>query len=163
MNVMLLTDKLPLVPIENCAMKSYGDAAPVVSSSEASQRLPVVETVVVEVLPHPASAITHANMAAAAKSLFNDPENIPELCLFVWNTFKNTSGGPFRDGRRRRIFHAAVPRRITISLVQRKIFWAVFTLLGLLADLALPLWWALAATVPIVFAAWWIAYRSDWF
>jgi hypothetical protein len=27
----------------------------------------------------------------------------------------------------------------------------------------LPLWWALAATIPIVFASWWVAYRSDWF
>jgi hypothetical protein len=27
----------------------------------------------------------------------------------------------------------------------------------------LPLWWALAATIPIVWVSWWIAYRSDWF
>jgi hypothetical protein len=27
----------------------------------------------------------------------------------------------------------------------------------------LPLLWGLAATVPILFASWWIAYRSDWF
>ena len=38
-----------------------------------------------------------------------------------------------------------------------------FTALGLLADVMLPLWWALAATVPIIFASWWVAYRSDWF
>ena len=35
--------------------------------------------------------------------------------------------------------------------------------LGLLADMALPLWWALAATIPIGVMSWWIAYRSDWF
>jgi hypothetical protein len=38
-----------------------------------------------------------------------------------------------------------------------------FVLLGLVADLALPFWWALGATVPICFASWWVAYRSDWF
>jgi hypothetical protein len=47
--------------------------------------------------------------------------------------------------------------------MQRKIFWGTFTILGLLADLALPLWWALAATIPIGALSWWIAYRSDWF
>jgi hypothetical protein len=29
--------------------------------------------------------------------------------------------------------------------------------------LALPLWWALAATIPIGYFSWWVAYRSDWF
>jgi hypothetical protein len=47
--------------------------------------------------------------------------------------------------------------------MERKIFWIVFTLLGLLADFLLPLWWALAATLPIGVASWWIAYRSEWF
>jgi hypothetical protein len=47
--------------------------------------------------------------------------------------------------------------------MERKIFWIVFVLLGLLADFLLPLWWALSATIPILFIAWWIAYRSDWF
>jgi hypothetical protein len=47
--------------------------------------------------------------------------------------------------------------------MQRKIFWSSFTLLGLLADLALPFWWAAAATIPIGVACWWIVYRSDWF
>jgi hypothetical protein len=35
--------------------------------------------------------------------------------------------------------------------------------LGAVADLSLPLLWALAATIPIGLAAWWLAYRSDWF
>lgn len=43
------------------------------------------------------------------------------------------------------------------------IFWIVFTLLGLLADFVLPLWWALAAAIPIGVVSWWVAYRSDWF
>ena len=47
--------------------------------------------------------------------------------------------------------------------MQRKVFWLSFTALGLLADFTLGIWWSLAATIPIVFASWWIAYRSDWF
>ena len=47
--------------------------------------------------------------------------------------------------------------------MQKKIFWTTFTLLGLLADIALPFWWACAVTLPILFASWWFAYRSDWF
>jgi hypothetical protein len=50
-----------------------------------------------------------------------------------------------------------------IKFVERKIFWIAFTLLGLLADFVLPLWWALAATIPIGVLSWWIAYRSEWF
>ena len=49
------------------------------------------------------------------------------------------------------------------SDMQRKIFWVAFTVLGLLADFLLPLWWAVAATFPILFFSWWVAYRSDWF
>jgi len=47
--------------------------------------------------------------------------------------------------------------------VQKKIFWVLVAVLGLIADLALPLWWALLATIPIFIVSWWIAYRSDWF
>jgi hypothetical protein len=47
--------------------------------------------------------------------------------------------------------------------MQRKVFWMSFTLFGLLADFLLPLWWAVAATVPLFCLSWWIAYRSDWF
>jgi hypothetical protein len=39
----------------------------------------------------------------------------------------------------------------------------VFIALGVIADLALPTWWALLSTIPIACASWWIAYRSDWF
>jgi len=31
------------------------------------------------------------------------------------------------------------------------------------ADLVLPFWWAVGATLPIGWLSWWIAYRSDWF
>lgn len=47
--------------------------------------------------------------------------------------------------------------------MQRKVFWLSFSLLGIVADVALPLWWALFATIPIGVVCWWIAYRSDWF
>jgi hypothetical protein len=47
--------------------------------------------------------------------------------------------------------------------MERKIFWAAFTVLGLVADFTLPLWWALGATIPIAYASWWVAYRSGWF
>jgi hypothetical protein len=47
--------------------------------------------------------------------------------------------------------------------MQRKIFWMTFTVLGFVADVALPFWWALVSTVPIMMLSWWIAYRSDWF
>jgi hypothetical protein len=47
--------------------------------------------------------------------------------------------------------------------MQRKVFWGAFTVLGVIADLSLPMLWALAATIPIGVASWWLAYRSDWF
>jgi hypothetical protein len=39
----------------------------------------------------------------------------------------------------------------------------MFILLGLVADITLPLAWGIAATVPIVILSWWVAYRSEWF
>jgi hypothetical protein len=47
--------------------------------------------------------------------------------------------------------------------MEKKIFWVVFIVLGLVADFTLPILWSLLATVPIVFIAWWVAYRSGWF
>jgi len=47
--------------------------------------------------------------------------------------------------------------------MQRKVFWISFLVLDTFADFTLPIWWALAATIPIVFVSWWVAYRSDWF
>jgi hypothetical protein len=47
--------------------------------------------------------------------------------------------------------------------MKRKLFWTVFMALGAVADLILPLWWALVATIPIGLLSWWLAYRSDWF
>lgn len=47
--------------------------------------------------------------------------------------------------------------------MQRKVFWMCFTVLGVIADLTLGIWWGLAATIPIVYVSWWVAYRSDWF
>jgi hypothetical protein len=47
--------------------------------------------------------------------------------------------------------------------LQRKIFWATFIILGLIADFSLPLIWGIIATIPLLFVSWWIAYRSGWF
>lgn len=47
--------------------------------------------------------------------------------------------------------------------MQRKVFWITFILLGLMADIALPLIWGIIATVPIFIVSWWVAYKSDWF
>ena len=47
--------------------------------------------------------------------------------------------------------------------VEKKVFWALFVVLGLVADFVLPLWWALIATIPIAVVSWWVAYRSEWF
>lgn len=47
--------------------------------------------------------------------------------------------------------------------MQRKIFWGTFTVLGLAADLFLPFWWAVGATMPLLAFCWWLAYRSEWF
>ena len=42
-------------------------------------------------------------------------------------------------------------------------FWLLAAAMSTLAGLALPFYWGLAATLPILVACWWIAYRSDWF
>jgi hypothetical protein len=47
--------------------------------------------------------------------------------------------------------------------MEKKIFWLTFMVLGVVADFVLPIWWALAATIPIAYVSWWVAYRSDWF
>jgi hypothetical protein len=46
--------------------------------------------------------------------------------------------------------------------MERKVFWITFSVLGLIADFALPLWWAVIATIPIGYASWWLAYRRGW-
>jgi hypothetical protein len=47
--------------------------------------------------------------------------------------------------------------------MKRKVFWGTFLMLGLLADIVLPIIWGIVATIPLVFLSWWIAYKSDWF
>jgi len=47
--------------------------------------------------------------------------------------------------------------------MERRLFWLIVIVLGLIADFVLPFWWALAATIPIFAVSWWIVYRSDWF
>jgi len=82
-----------------------------------------------------------------------------------YQTFRNAEtfdikpkfGSPLLKG------HYPGGRRLTIESMERKIFWGSMTLLGILADLVLPLWWAVGATIPIMYFSWWIAYRSGWF
>jgi uncharacterized membrane protein len=47
--------------------------------------------------------------------------------------------------------------------MERKVFWLMFIVLGLIADVALPLMWGIAVTIPILIFSWWVAYRSEWF
>jgi len=47
--------------------------------------------------------------------------------------------------------------------LQKKIFWLSFIVLGTIADIELPLLWAVILTLPILVFCWWIAYRTDWF
>jgi hypothetical protein len=54
-------------------------------------------------------------------------------------------------------------RRRDVKHMQRKVFWITFLVLGLLADLTLPLWVSLVATIPIGVFSWWLAYRTEWF
>ena len=46
--------------------------------------------------------------------------------------------------------------------MEKKIFWILFTILGL-CTYALPFWWAVVATIPCFVISWWVAYKSDWF
>ncbi len=47
--------------------------------------------------------------------------------------------------------------------MEKKLFWLIFIGLSLIADVILPFWWAVAATLPILLLSWWIVYRSRWF
>jgi hypothetical protein len=47
--------------------------------------------------------------------------------------------------------------------MEKRVFWLIFIVLGLIADFTLPFTWSLIATLPILLLSWWIAYRSDWF
>ena len=47
--------------------------------------------------------------------------------------------------------------------MQRKIFWLLFLVSGLLLDFMVPIFWSLALTLPLLVLCWWIAYRSGWF
>jgi hypothetical protein len=46
--------------------------------------------------------------------------------------------------------------------MQTKLFWMIFLILSVLADIYLPLIWGLLATIPIAILSWWIVYRSGW-
>ena len=47
--------------------------------------------------------------------------------------------------------------------MERKVMWTLIIVLGIVAEIMLPLWWGLLANIPIVFFSWWVAYKSGWF
>ncbi|HZE23665.1 MAG TPA: hypothetical protein VE054_06715 [Blattabacteriaceae bacterium] len=47
--------------------------------------------------------------------------------------------------------------------MEKKIFWLLFTVLGAVMGLLLPLWWNLALTLPLLVFCWWVVYKSGWF
>ena len=47
--------------------------------------------------------------------------------------------------------------------MEKRMFWLIFFILSIIADIVLPLLWGLVATIPIAVVSWWIAYRSGWF
>jgi hypothetical protein len=57
-----------------------------------------------------------------------------------------------------------MPRSAKVFLeMEKKIFWLLFIVLGLVMDVALPLWWGVALTLPLGVLCWWVAYKSGWF
>jgi hypothetical protein len=54
------------------------------------------------------------------------------------------------------------PDLIRFSQMEKKIFWLLFTVLGVLMGILLPLWWNLALTLPLLVFCWWVVYRSGW-
>jgi hypothetical protein len=46
--------------------------------------------------------------------------------------------------------------------MEKKIFWLLFTVLGAVMGLLLPLWWNLVLTLPLLVFCWWVVYRSGW-
>jgi hypothetical protein len=51
---------------------------------------------------------------------------------------------------------------LRFSQMEKKIFWLLFTVLGVLMGILLPLWWNLALTLPLLVFCWWVVYRSGW-
>jgi hypothetical protein len=48
------------------------------------------------------------------------------------------------------------------GFMEKKIFWLLFTVLGVVMGIFLPLWWNLALTLPLLVLCWWVVYRSGW-
>jgi len=46
--------------------------------------------------------------------------------------------------------------------MEKKIFWLLFTVLGAVMGLLLPLWWNLALSLPLLVFCCWVVYRSGW-
>ena len=51
-----------------------------------------------------------------------------------------------------------------VSLMEKKIFWILFTVLGTLVCFVVPnLWLGLVLQMPLIVLCWWIVYKSGWF
>jgi hypothetical protein len=46
--------------------------------------------------------------------------------------------------------------------MQKKVFWLLFVVLSLVLDFTVPLMWGIVLTLPLLFACWWVVYRSGW-
>jgi hypothetical protein len=47
--------------------------------------------------------------------------------------------------------------------VEKKMFWAIYIVLSLVADFTLSFTWSLILSVPLLVLSWWIAFKSGWF
>ena len=54
------------------------------------------------------------------------------------------------------------PLQWTRTSMQKKMFWLLFFVLGLVLDFSVPILWSLILTLPLLVLCWWIAYRSGW-
>ncbi len=84
----------------------------------------------------------------------------PSNQLICWDFRIRTCTAAFSNQIRSCLLRSKIKRGL---LLEKKIFWAIFMVLGLIADFTLPLIWSLILTLPILVLSWWIAYRSDWF
>ena len=47
--------------------------------------------------------------------------------------------------------------------MEKRIFWLLFIVIGTVMDIALPIWWSLALTLPLLVLCWWVSYKTGWF
>jgi hypothetical protein len=45
---------------------------------------------------------------------------------------------------------------------QKKIFWLLFIVIGLVLDFTVPFRWSIGLTLPLLVLCWWVVYKSGW-